>query len=135
MANKSKEIDLTKITNRAACLRALKKLGFLDASFTMVRGARMLSGHGMHFTIAPASFFCTDSKGDFGLIPALMPIGNTSANAEAQYAMLVDLMIQCGMISEGAVLPVLGLAVGIAQIAAYRTEGRIIPIPQETVEA
>ena len=121
-----KNTDITKITTRAQALRAFKKLGFETLPWTMVRGAKLVQGHGLTFTLAPQNFFVTDKLQQFGLIPACMHIGNTAANANAQHRMILDLLVEIGLCEGQDPLPILGLAVGIAHLARMRTEGEIV---------
>lgn len=137
MSKKNKAMDLTKITDRASCLRALKKLGYSNPGYDFMRGAKLMCGHDMTFQIAPGNFLVTDKQKHFNMIPMLRHIGNTAANANAQYDMLIDLMIQLNVCEEGVVLPIHGLAVGLATLAMLRTEGVIVAIthPESAVEA
>jgi len=128
MANKNKAIDVTKINDRAACLRALKKLGFSNPGYDFMRGAKLMTGHDMTFQVAPGNFLVTDSKRQLGMIPMLRHIGNTADNANAQHDMLVNLIVECGIAPEGAELPIHGLCVALAQLAVFRTEGKIVAV-------
>jgi len=126
---------ITKITNRPACLRALKKLGFEVMPFTMLPGTKMVTGYGVTFTVAPENFIATDKQHVFGLIPTCLHIANTAANTRAQHDMLVGLMVEAGLCEAGETLPILGLAVGIAHLAKLRAEGSIVVLTHDVVEA
>jgi len=65
-----------------------------------------------------------------------MLLGNTAANANTQYNMLMGLMLDCGLIPQGTrELPILGLCVGIAKLAVMRTEGAIVAVTNSSAEA
>ena len=129
------KMDLTKITSRASALRALKKLGYTDPGYSMVRGAALRVGHDLTFQVAAGNFFVTDKKKHFTYVPALRFIGNTAANANVQYEMLMKLIVDCGLAPEGVELPVHGLCIALAQLAVFRSEGKIVAVTGDTVEA
>lgn len=129
------KMDLTKITSRASALRALKKLGFTDPGFSMVRGAALRVGHGMTFQVADGNFFVTDKQKHFTYVPALRHIGNTAVNANLQHDRLMNLIVDSGLAPEGVELPVHGLCIALAQLAVFRTEGKIVAVTGPTVEA
>jgi len=135
MANKNKAIDLTKITDRASCVRALKKLGFSNPGYDFTRGAKLMTGHDMTFQVAAGNFLVTDKQKHFTFVPALRFIGNTAANANVQYEMLMKLIVDCGLAPEGVELPVHGLCIALAQLAVFRSEGKIVAVTGDTVEA
>lgn len=138
MASKVKALDLTKITDRAACLRALKKLGYSNPGYDFTRGAKLMRGHNMTFQVAPGNFLVTDSLNHLSFIPMARHIGNLAENANAHHASLMALMVDSGIVPEGTTeLPIFGLCVGLAQLAVFRTEGRIVAVsaPESTIEA
>jgi hypothetical protein len=127
-------MDLTKINTRVKAVNALKKLGFSNPGYDFTRGAKLMTGHDMTFQVAPGNFLVTDRQQQLGFIPMLL--GNTAANANTQYNMLMGLMLDCGLIPQGTrELPILGLCVGIAKLAVMRTEGAIVAVTNSSAEA
>ena len=129
------KMDLTKITSRASALRALKKLGYTDPGYSMVRGAALRVGHDLTFQVAAGNFFVTDKKKHFTYVPALRHIGNTAVNANSQHDWLMSLIVDSGLAPEGVELPIHGLCIALAQLAVLRTEGVIVAVTGPTIEA
>jgi len=135
MGKKKTAIDLTAIDTRAAALRALKRLGYKDPGYSMVQGAALRVGHGMSFQVAPGNWIVTDKHKHFTFIPMLRHVGNTADNANAQHDSFMALIVDCGLIEAGAELPNFGLCVALAQLAVYRTEGKLVAVTGDTAEA
>jgi hypothetical protein len=132
---KKTAIDLTAIDTRAAALRALKRLGYTDPGYSMVRGAALRVGHGMSFQVAPGNFLVTDQHKHLTCIPMLRHVGNTADSANAQHEVFMKLIYDCGLVEDGVELPTFGLCVALAQLAVYRTEGKLVAVTGDTAEA